>query len=212
MSFVIQVSKDKKHVNIYEAAYTKQSKKETSKYMIQQKIDLADGQQITRKGIYCMDPIDKAAYFFAFIKSLKHNENPFEIFIGIDNTAQVFPRNASPNLYHGASILIRFKESNECWFIGIDISKFYIEENIVALYSPIGNSDVVYPYLITDSKCYVFECALHSIDKNTVANSDVYNHYWSNGSLWNRTEFTSRSVRQIDKKYYSDPTVAVNTL
>ncbi|EFC46419.1 predicted protein [Naegleria gruberi] len=215
-AFVIQVRNDKQHIYIYEASFTKQSRDQTSVNMVEQEIILSNGDKITRKGLYLKEFNQREAYFFALIKELDANETPFEVFPGIDNTAEVFPSNAYPILFHGAALLIRFIPSNECWFFGIHVGKFTMDEPIQALYSPIGNNDVVYAYMFTDSKCYIFEEEVYSIDKQILNNrapgEDIHDFFYSHTDQWSHAPYSFLSERITDKNYYDNPTTPLTQL
>lgn len=216
-SFVIQVRNDKQHIYIYETSFTKQTRDKTSTNMVEQELTLSTGEKITRKGLYFKDFNDREAYFFALIKELDANETPFEVYPGIDNTAEVYPHHGQhPILCHGAAFLIRFVPSNECWFFGISVGKFTLAENIYiqALYSPIGNSDVVYAYMFTDSKCYVFEDGVYSIDKQILdkraKGEDIHDFFYGNTRKWQVTQFSFKSDRVCDKN--DNPTTPLTQL
>ncbi|EFC38520.1 predicted protein [Naegleria gruberi] len=182
-------------------------------------MELDNGTVISRDGMYYRDPIiESESYFKAFIKEFNADETPFEIYIGVDTTREEYGEAyASKNGdYNGACVLLRFPQSaNECWFFGICIVKFTVNEPIQAVYCPIGNNDVVNPYLMTDSKCYCIEeyvsGGIHCIEKEKVANRppnvDIHEHLSSNRSLWTKIDTTFLSERVIDKNYYRDPSV-----
>lgn len=61
-----------------------------------------------------------------------------------------FPKKGT---YPGNSILIQIKDTNYL-YIGSSIYSFRTEDPITAYYSPVGNSDVPYPYAVGEQRTY----------------------------------------------------------
>ncbi|KAL9653602.1 hypothetical protein ABK040_000519 [Willaertia magna] len=215
LPFLIEIKKDQQQVNIYENAYSQHAGQlqNSSQTLILQEMTV-NGKGITRKGFYYYHPFEKYAYWYALIKEIKQNETPFEIFVGIDNHVELYEWGSTDSTINGGSVLIHFKSSNECWHIGIDIVKFKLEEKIENLYSTVGNSAVIYPYIVTDKNVIVIEGSdIYSCDKSKLTNvKDFYEHFYQNRSAeWKQLTFISATPRQIDKNI-RDPTLELFSL
>jgi hypothetical protein len=92
--------------------------------------------------IYEVDTKDKKENFFLIGKVPIRNKN--DVMIGIDNNHK----------FHGNSVIIKLK-NNKYIFIGYAIYEFQTTDNILNFYSPIGNSDVPYPYAVGEKFTYL---------------------------------------------------------
>ncbi|KAF0977536.1 hypothetical protein FDP41_003528 [Naegleria fowleri] len=186
--FLVEIRNDQ--VNIYENAYSKPTTNQvSSSCLIRQEMEMNNsGVIIVRKGLYHWCAGDSCPSWFALIKEIKQSETPFEVFVGEDNNAFLQGYEQHPDeSYHGASILIRFKSNNECWHVGICVTKFILkDEKIEKLCSPVGNSDVVYPYLVTDSNIYVIEGDVSYRPKHQITSIDPYDDYYSQTDRWTK--------------------------
>lgn len=94
-------------------------------------------------------------------------DDPFQIFIGKDPKVPEFD---------GNSILVRVKD-NDYIYIGDEIYIFQTESPVLEYHSPVGNSDVPYPYAVTRDKVYLM------VEKKTIDNhgltGDPYDEYYS---------------------------------
>ena len=127
-----------------------------------------------------------------------YNEQPFynfkanKIFIGKDR---------GPRPEDGNSILLHMRD-NEYIYIGMYIYSFLSKGEIIEHCSPIGNSNVPYPYGIdVDGNYYLFieDVVLINIGDmgeiiTTYTESDPYNYYY-----WPKKEHPKASTEKINK-------------
>jgi len=83
-----------------------------------------------------------------YTKLLLHFPKPLKIWIGQDVSKETF--------FEGNSILLQIS-SQTYVFIGCEIYEFELaepDEKVKSYHSPVGNSDVPYPYLVTNKNVY----------------------------------------------------------
>jgi len=92
----------------------------------------------------------------------------------IPDTEKIFSSN-------GSSILIKIKKKLEYVFIGVEKIRFNTNEKITSFKSDIGNSDVVYPYAISENYIYLFIENI-ILNKKYIPKDikDYYNYYYNN--------------------------------
>ncbi|KAG2373297.1 hypothetical protein C9374_012286 [Naegleria lovaniensis] len=217
--FLVEIiGPNSEQVNIYESAYAKtsiaSSAATTSSCLIRQEMTLVEnGPMIVRQGLYHLCPGDSRPSWYALIKEIKQSETPFEVFIGYDNYAILSGLSENPDAtHHGASVLIRFKATQECWHVGICVMKFVMDEKIEKLYSTVGNSDVVYPYIVTNSNIYVIESKVYYKSKDQLTNADPFDDFYSNQSEWTRVEEGFSETTRVTSKDIDNPATELTSL
>lgn len=113
------------------------------------------------------DEDDKRGLYLVGKVSVK-SKNDF--FVGID------PANKK---YNGNSCLIRLKK-NKYLFIGWDINEITTTDDILKYYSPIGNSDVPYPYAVGKEYTYLMieGVRIKNAYLDTYTGEDPYAYYY----------------------------------
>jgi len=198
--FLVQIKKDQ--VLIYEHSFSKGNYKPQtvpSKELTKQEIEL-EGQTITRYGLYYKDKHEQECMWYSLLHVIKQEERPYEVFVGLDNAASLYSRRTQQpyDPYDGGAMLIRFT-TGECWFICTAVTKFVIDEKVEELYATMGNSAVVYPYIVSESKIYVFDGDVFAMPKEQVG-VDPYDSFWTNSNiLRSKVPTLFDSGRQIDK-------------
>jgi len=108
----------------------------------------------------------------------------------IPDTEKIFSSN-------GSSILIKIKGKLEYIFVGVDKLRFETVEKIKTFKSDIGNSDVIYPYAISDNFIYLFieEIFLNKKDI-PIDIVDYYKYYYDN-----KNDLVKKKLNIIKKKH-----------
>ncbi len=115
-------------------------------------------------------------------------EIPFiQDFIGIDNFHKIIDKKilgytpTPTTKTKGNSILLQVKsdkpEQYKYVYVGSEIYSFYTNEIINKYYSPIGNNDVPYPYVISENYIYLL-LEKTILNKEAVQTKDPYQHYY----------------------------------
>lgn len=94
----------------------------------------------------------------------------------------------------GNSILIKIK-NNIYIYVGEYIYSFEIDDEIINYESPIGNSDVPYPYAIGDKYVYLMIEQV-KINKNDLQTNDPYTHYY-----YLKKQFNDKDLKFIKFKH-----------
>lgn len=94
----------------------------------------------------------------------------------INNYQKIFVPKDREYGYDGNSILIELSD-NLYMYVGSEIYTFKTEEKITKYHSPIGNSDVPYPYAISTSFVYLMLEHVY-FDRDLTADHDPYGVYY----------------------------------
>jgi len=125
------------------------------------------------------------------------------IFIGKspENEMTKFSGGYGPN-FDGNSILVHIKD-NEYIYIGSEIFRFHSFAEIIDYKSPVGNSDVPYPYAIDKENNYYLMIESVVINKNSNILDDPY-YYYYNLELFIPKKINGQKIKDFyigDKKY-----------
>jgi hypothetical protein len=130
-----------------------------------------------------------------------------ELILKLDKYKSVFVGSNTPKFgsnysekFTGNSILIEIKP-NEYIFVGENVYKFTTTTPITKYYSIMGNSDIPYPFAISNSKIYlmIVNETINYIDwydKKT----DPYNIYYNFEKKYSKIKSAKYSVKYIDKR------------
>jgi len=145
------------------------------------------------------DDIDNDGYKF-----LKEYQ-PEKIFIGKSplNRTTRFSGGHGPN-FDGNSILLKLSDDMYL-FIGQNIFSFKTSSEIVKYVSPVGNSDVPYPYAIdTNNNCYLMieSVVVSGIPAGFQDDDDPYDYYYGNCRIDSK-KFRDINTFYIDDKQYN---------
>ena len=128
-----------------------------------------------------------------------------DIFIGKSpkNEMTIFSGGYGKN-FDGNSILVHIK-NNEYIYIGSEIFSFNSFAEIIYYYSPVGNSDVPYPYAIDKKNNYYL--MIEDVVINKISNSfdDPYNYYYNLDLLPKKINGKQIKSFYIDDKKYNFP-------
>jgi hypothetical protein len=105
-----------------------------------------------------------------------------QFFVGIDNSKKLYGKYYGNPKYNGNSILIHI-DKDEYVYVGESIYKFNSIKNdrIIKYYSPVGNSDVPYPYAIGENYTYLM-LEKKYIDNDDIDKGDPYDQLYG----WNK--------------------------
>ena len=122
---------------------------------------------------------NNACYFIHLIASYK----PIKIFIGKSPLNEVTKSHDSfGKEFDGNSILLRLDEKKYV-SVSMEIYEFTINDDIITYYSPVGNSDVPYPFAIGKKNVYFIMDKVYVSRKNYDAcvpknNTFAYNYFY----------------------------------
>lgn len=80
---------------------------------------------------------------------------------------------------NSSSFLIELKDKNTYVFVGTELFKFSTDEPITNFFSPIGNSDVPYPYAKSENYYYMLLDKIY-VKKEDLTEKDKYQEYYKN--------------------------------
>lgn len=104
---------------------------------------------------------------------------PEQIFIGESpETEQTRYSGGYGEFFKGNSFILKMSEQ-EYIHIGRQIFKFTTDSQIITFVSPVGNSDVPYPYAIDEDGYYYLMLEKIKIRISEDRNEDPYNHYYN---------------------------------
>jgi hypothetical protein len=125
------------------------------------------------------------AYLTEVIAPTKYNK----VFIGRDKSLG--------KDFDGNSVLVNVS-GNAYVFIGHEVCGMIIDDEIIEYKSPVGNSDVPYPYAIGKNNTYLFLDYVFTPNKSCNGNSiDPYIQYYDNGDMY--TNMTDAENSKISK-------------
>ena len=137
---------------------------------------------------------------------LKNNDNKFdELVIKIDKYTNLFV-GINTNKFNGYykekftgnSVLIEIKPT-EYIFVGKDVYKFTTGTPITKYYSVMGNSNVPYPFAISEDKIYLMIENVHINLKDWDKKTDPYSIHYNWGKKFSNIKSTKYPVKYIEK-------------
>lgn len=141
---------------------------------------------------------------YKLIKSEKLFEIPYEkIFVGSKFDGNKYLQNGT--YIKGNSILLKLKNT-KYMYIGHEIYTFDVEKDdeIIKYYSPNGNSDVPYPYAISQKYTYLMIEYVY-LPNYIITIPAVYSFYYGqidgDGNRTNGIRMRNNKHREIKKKY-----------
>lgn len=119
-------------------------------------------------GVYKAEYNDNDEYFSRPVyPTLTHTFVAQKVFIGASKTGK----------RKGNTILLKVGSGNKYVYIGTNVKQFTTLSPIVSYFSPVGNSDVPYPYAIDKDDTYYLMNS-NELVKGVKAGSDPYNFAW----------------------------------
>lgn len=122
---------------------------------------------------------------------VKRIANYMRVFIGKDNSNEIYDRKVNFTRENGNSILVQVTK-HKYIFIGMYIYSFKIKDEIVKYFSPVGNNDVPYPYAIGTLNNYLMIEQFYVSNDNLITD-DPYQQYYGH----DKKKFTKEHKQQF---------------
>jgi len=126
----------------------------------------------------------------------KNHDQRYELFETINGYQKVFVPKDPETGYDGNSILIQLSD-NMYTYVGSEIYTFLTNDKIIKYYSPVGNSDVPYPYAIGTNNIYLTLERMY-FDKKYARGVDPYGAYYGHKGF---TKVPKEYVHSIDIQF-----------